>query len=231
LDLKEILKEREDPIHREVFLEVDRYIYSGNLASFLTIWGHKTCSFLRKFDKPGCTVLDLGCGPGYHFRYVKKASIIGLDNMSEMVKLARETAMLYGSRCRIVEGDIFENPLPENSVDSVISSGVFEHLLPLQKALDETRRVLKPGRELILLQPCEGPVYRLGRKLTTGRYIEKKMGIDYQAYLDSEHVHECGYLLKRVGWTFRLDQIIGIPFGLPIISVNAFVAARFINDN
>jgi len=225
--IQESLEAREDSIQREVFLEVDKYIYSSGLAKLLTVWGHRVCAKLRKFGGPGDKVLDLGCGPGYHFRFIRKATFIGMDNMPEMVSEARETAKAYGSRCRIVEGDIFDNPLPDDSVDSIVSSGVFEHLLPLEKALSETKRVLRPGGELILLQPCEGPLYRLGRKLTTGRYIEKKMGIDYQAYLDTEHVHRCGDLLRQVGEVFKFDKMVGIPFGVPIISINALVAVRY----
>ena len=227
MNTEEILRTREDPIHRQIFLEVDKYIYSSGFAKFLTVWGHQVCSKLRKFDRKDCTVLDLGCGPGYHFRYIKKATIVGMDNMPEMVETARQTAEFYRERCKIVEGDIFDNPLPDGSVDSIVSSGVFEHLLPLEVALSETKRVLKTGGELILLQPCEGPLYRLGRKLTTGRYIKRKMGVDYQKYLDTEHVHECSDLLGQVSKVFGFDKALGIPFGIPLISINAFVAVRF----
>jgi len=226
---EEILRHRrrEAPRHKQAFLEVDEYIYSGGLAGLLTVWGHWMCARLRKFDRPGYKVLDLGCGPGRHFRFIKEANFIGMDNMPEMLERARKAAEPYGERGKVLEGDIFENPLPDNSMDSIASLGVFEHLLSLEKALSETKRVLKPGGELILVQPCEGPLYRLGRKFTTQRYIEKKLGVNYQEYIETEHVNRCGEVLKRAKTVFKFDRIVGIPFWTPIISINAFMVVRY----
>lgn len=208
---------------RDVFLEVDRYIYSNWLTNFLTRWGHQAVARLRRFDLYSSTVLDLGCGPGVHFDYVKRAKVVGLDLLPEMVNKAR-------GKARIVQGDMFNLPFRDGSIPSMVSSGVLEHIDPLDGVLQEIKRALMPSGELILLQPCEGWLYELGRKMTTGRHVKKMFGIDYRKYLQTEHLQECRPLLEQVGQVLHLDRIMGVPFPTSWISVNAFVAVRYTKE-
>ena len=101
--------------------------------------------------KPGEMVLDLGCGAGIDTLLAARAvgpegRAVGLDMTPEMVGRARENALLMGlENARIQEGLVEENPLPDGSVDVVISNGVLNLSTRQSRVLAEAFRVLRPG--------------------------------------------------------------------------------------
>src|SRR5688500_12696344 len=80
--------------------------------------------------RSGETVLDLGCGAGIDPRRAARAvrpdgRAIGLDMAPEMVTRARRNAESAGlTNVEILEGTIEQIPLPDESLDVVISNGV-----------------------------------------------------------------------------------------------------------
>lgn len=213
-------------LDRKVFIEVDRYIYKNILTRTITLLGHRYCSWLRQFDSPGCLVADLGCGTGMHFRYITKANYLGVDIIPEMLDAAK--VAIDSTRGQLLKADLFDLPIENNSVDSIISSGVLEHLVPLSKAISESHRILKSGGEFIFLQPCEGPVYLLGRWLVPGRHIKKTLGVDYNKYLVNEHIHSYQGILSELRRFFRIDKLWGVPFFVPNVATNIYIAGRCI---
>jgi ubiquinone/menaquinone biosynthesis C-methylase UbiE len=99
----------------------------------------------------GETVLDLGSGAGADVlisarRVGKSGRAIGLDMTDEMVELARANAAEAGvPNVEFVKGYIEEIPLPDNSVDVVISNCVINLAADKRKVLAEAARVLRPG--------------------------------------------------------------------------------------
>ena len=99
----------------------------------------------------GETVLDLGSGAGTDVlisasRVGQTGKAIGLDMTDEMLALARANAAAAGvTNVEFVKGHIEEIPLPEASVDVVISNCVINLSGDKQQVLHETARVLKPG--------------------------------------------------------------------------------------
>ena len=209
-------------IHKDIYLETDRYIYSNWLTRSITLLGHRVCAGLRRFDASGNLVLDIGCGSGIHFRYIRNANFIGIDSMPEMIERSKRN--LSDHRGSILEMDLYQIALPNHSVDSIIASGILEHLDKLEGALVEIDRVLKVRGELIVLQACEGLLYRLGRRFTTQRHT----GPDYKEYLRREHIHSCWEVLDLLGKNFRQDKLVGVPFGIPSIELNAYIAGRYV---
>ena len=101
--------------------------------------------------KPGEVVLDLGCGAGIDTILAALAvgpggRVVGVDMTPEMVERARQHASLAGAKnVEIREGVMEDLPLPDASVDVVVSNGVLG-LSPRQsRALAEVTRVLRPG--------------------------------------------------------------------------------------
>ncbi len=207
-------------IEEEAFIKTDQYIYKNPITRFITNLGHKTCTKLRK--NKNCPVLDLGCGAGDHFPYIQNQQIIGLDISQKLLSQAQKKY----PHAQLINGNIFNPPFKKESIKSIISFAVLEHLSPLEKALEQINHVLSKDGEFIFAIPTEGFLYRLGRKLTTQRYIEKTTGIDYEKLLKKEHVNQCVDVLKCVKRYFYLKQLRGVPFFIPNINLNFVIVGR-----
>jgi arsenite methyltransferase len=99
----------------------------------------------------GETVLDLGSGAGADVlisarRVGPSGRAIGLDMTDEMLELARSNASAAGvGNAEFVKGYIEEIPLPDNTVDVVISNCVINLAADKARVLREVGRVLRPG--------------------------------------------------------------------------------------
>jgi len=101
--------------------------------------------------KPGETVLDLGSGGGIDVllsarRVGPAGKAYGLDMTDEMLALARANQRKAGvANVEFLKGEIENIPLPDNSVDVIISNCVINLSGDKDKVLREAFRVLKPG--------------------------------------------------------------------------------------
>jgi ubiquinone/menaquinone biosynthesis C-methylase UbiE len=101
--------------------------------------------------KPGETVLDLGSGGGIDVLLSAKrvgptGKAYGLDMTDEMLALARENQQRAGvTNVEFLKGEIENIPLPDNSVDVIISNCVINLSADKDRVIAEAFRVLKPG--------------------------------------------------------------------------------------
>ena len=101
--------------------------------------------------KPGETVLDLGSGGGIDVLLSAKrvgptGKAFGLDMTDEMLALANENKVKSGvQNVEFLKGEIENIPLPDNSVDVIISNCVINLSANKDRVLQEALRVLKPG--------------------------------------------------------------------------------------
>jgi arsenite methyltransferase len=104
--------------------------------------------------RSGETVLDLGSGGGIDVllsarRVGPTGKVYGLDMTDEMLSLARENQRKAGIRnVEFRKGDIEAIPLPDNTVDVIISNCVINLATDKDRVLAEAFRVLKPGGRL-----------------------------------------------------------------------------------
>jgi arsenite methyltransferase len=102
----------------------------------------------------GETVLDLGSGGGIDVllsarRVGPTGKAYGLDMTDEMLELARENAHNAGAtNVEFLKGLIEEVPLPDSSVDVIISNCVINLSTDKPKVIAEMQRVLRPGGRL-----------------------------------------------------------------------------------
>src|SRR5208337_3099537 len=103
---------------------------------------------------PGETVLDLGSGGGIDVllsarRVGPGGKAYGLDMTDEMLALANENKRKAGAEnVEFLKGQIESIPLPDNSVDVIISNCVINLSANKDRVLSEAFRVLKPGGRL-----------------------------------------------------------------------------------
>jgi arsenite methyltransferase len=104
--------------------------------------------------RPGETVLDLGSGGGIDVllaarRVAPGGTAYGLDMTDEMLALARRNAAQAGvANATFIKGEIEAIPLPDASVDVVISNCVINLSTEKPRVFAEIARVLRPGGRL-----------------------------------------------------------------------------------
>jgi SAM-dependent methyltransferase len=114
----------------------------------------------------GCTapavVLDVGCGDGTAASMAAERNpghhLIGLDWSADALKHARRLGLTLAQAGVEPPG----MPIADRSADVVIMSELIEHLIDTDSALDEVRRVLKPGGSLLLSTPNLAAWYNRG---------------------------------------------------------------------
>lgn len=107
--------------------------------------GEKMMSLL---DLPtGHTVLDAGCGTGWFSQRWRQLGqqVIALDLSPDMLQQAEKMQAAH----RYLAGDIEHLPLADNSVDLTWSNLAVQWCSDLRRALDECRRVTRPGGKVI----------------------------------------------------------------------------------
>lgn len=106
---------------------------------------------------PGETVLDLGSGGGIDCLIAARAvgptgRVVGVDFLPEMIERATRAAAAMGlDTVQFVEGEIEALPMPDASVDVVISNGVINLSPRKVRVLAEAFRVLRPSGRLTVV--------------------------------------------------------------------------------
>lgn len=95
----------------------------------------------------GKNVLEVGLGYGTVGLKIAQAGAhyTALDIAEKPVKMMKHRLQLYGLQGVVLQGSMLECPLSNESQDIVVSIGCFHHTGNMQKCVDETYRVLKPG--------------------------------------------------------------------------------------
>lgn len=100
------------------------------------------------------TVLELGCGSGTNFGFYNRADVSRLHALEPapgMMKRARQTAeaLQMSDQISFIEAGAEALPLDDNSIDTAVMTFVLCTIPDWQSALDEVRRVLKPGGQVL----------------------------------------------------------------------------------
>jgi tRNA (uracil-5-)-methyltransferase TRM9 len=99
-------------------------------------------------------LLNIGCGHGADFIPFKEGfELYGVDFSAEMLRLAARYAAKNGFRTNLTQADMRRLPYPDDFFDWAIAVASLHHLPgPTEhiKALEELRRVIKPGGESLI---------------------------------------------------------------------------------
>jgi arsenite methyltransferase len=122
---------------------------SGAVASFAGVGNPHVRSNLQ----PGETVLDLGSGAGLDaliagWQVGPTGRVVGVDLNPVMCTKAQAHVAASGLRMECRQGAMENIPLPDASVDVVISNGVINLSFRKRRVIEEIFRVLRPGGRL-----------------------------------------------------------------------------------
>lgn len=145
------------------YLKNDQYKDSSNLDSRVAIhqrfsmnrYGWMNWVFDRLLELPeDAKILELGCGPGYLWqeninRIPAGWSITLSDLSSGMLDAAWRNLVVTGRAFQFKEIDAQSIPFEDNTFDAVIANHMLYHVPDRPKAIEELKRVLKPGGRLI----------------------------------------------------------------------------------
>ena len=134
----------------------NRHWFRNNRSKFRMRW-ENTLRLLQ----PGSSdvLVDLGCASGEHTLRLAPmvARAIGVDFSPDAIRIARENAVLQGSKAEFVQGDVSDlSVFAAQSIDKVLALDLVEHVEDkvLAKMLEEVWRILKPGGRLVIYTPC-----------------------------------------------------------------------------
>jgi len=157
---------------------------------------------------PGEIVLDLGSGGGIDVLLSAKrvgptGKVYGLDMTDEMLELARENQRKAGlTNVEFLKGEIEEIPLPDNSVDVIISNCVINLAADKDRVLAEAFRVLKPGGRLaisdIVVRGPVPPEIRLSVELWIGCVAGALEESEYRDKLALAGFHDIDLVPTRI---------------------------------
>ncbi|MBI2267284.1 MAG: arsenite methyltransferase [Armatimonadetes bacterium] len=143
----------------------------------------------------GETILDLGSGGGIDVllsarRVGSSGKVYGLDMTDEMLSLARENQQRAGiENVEFLKGTMEEIPLPDNSVDVVISNCVINLSTDKDRVAGEIFRVLRPGgrlavTDIVLYRELPASLQR-SLELWAGCLVGALQVDDYRARLEA----------------------------------------------
>jgi len=166
---------------------------------------------------PGQTVLDLGSGGGLDVllsarRVGPTGKAYGLDMTPEMLALARRNQAEAGvENAEFLLGTIEHVPLPDSSVDVIISNCVINLAADKDVVLREAFRVLRPGgrlavSDIVLLKPLPEAAQRAMR-LWTGCVAGALLDTDYVAKLTAAGFAEADVEVTRRYERTDLDDL------------------------
>ena len=144
----------------------------------------------------GKDVLDIASGGGYGSAMLATgaASVIGVDISEHAVEHAR--ARHPGKNLKFIKGDCANIPLPDSSVDLVVSFETIEHRNELEQMMKEIKRVLRKNG-LLLISSSDKFNYSVEPNYKNPRHVNELFEEGLKAIMGSYFSH-CTYYMQRI---------------------------------
>lgn len=198
--------------------------------------------------EPGQVVLDLGSGGGIDVllsarRVGPSGKVYGLDMTPEMLELAKQNQAEAGiENVEFLLGTIEDIPLPDNSVDVIISNCVINLSADKDQVFREAHRVLRPGGLFavsdVILRHAISPRLQGLMALWTGCIAGALVDVDYESKLEAAGFHSIEIqptlihdrvAIERWAQNLEIPEDIDLPATFDQMDgavANAFIRAR-----
>ena len=163
--------------------------YFNNTRTYTWSWINETINDLPE----NSTICDIGCGNGRNMNN-KKYNFIGIDNSTELLKICQNKNL------NVLQGDMCNIPLTDNSVDCVMCIAAFHHLSTPErrkKSLQEMKRITKPNGKIII------SVWSITQPKKTRR--------EFHEYGDTiVKWNQYGKIYNRYYYIFKINEILNL---------------------
>lgn len=107
----------------------------------------------QMYIRPGEQVLDIGVGTGLALpSYPSHARVVGIDLSEGMLRRARRRILQHDLKgVNLALGNALELPFPDHTFDHVLLSHVVTVVSDPVKLIEETRRVTRPGGQIVII--------------------------------------------------------------------------------
>ena len=193
-------------------------------------------------------ILDFGCGDGqavYHYRKMGLGAF-GVDIVNKYdsaQKLCKEEWLFKEDEdiFRTIDMDSYRLPFDDNTFDFVVSDQVFEHVQNWPQALEEIKRVLKPGGSALHVfpsryRPIEGhilvplagifqgyPYLAFWAFLGIRNSFQQQLSWKKVAALNYEYLRNCTTYYRKV----KIKELVTAEFGNVIFVEGIFIEHQF----
>ena len=159
--------------------------------------------------KPGCRILELGCGTGDMWEdnkgLLEQAAEVVLTDFSEgMVETVRRTlGRISNLSCQVA--DIQEIPLGDDSFDIVIANMMLYHVPQLEKGLSEVKRVLRDNGTFYCATYGENGIVAYISGLLKDLGVEDKLNRSFTLQNGSDHLGRFFNCVRRLDYEDALE--------------------------
>ena len=202
-------------------------------------------NIVRRLPDRRVKAIDVGCGDGFFTKLLAEtqSEVTGIDNSDAYLKEAKDKSGNIGN-IRFVKGDVGELPFEDGSVDVVWSAHSMHSYPDIKKALQEFRRVLRPGGLLAVLESDNIHSVLLSwppdLELAVRQAEHREIG-DEDSYIGTYFPRFAMRLFEEAGFTsFEREQFMITRFGSATETLNTFVelylkdllerSAKFLTD-
>jgi len=147
-------------------------------------------------------VLDFGCGGGWLTKALSdfNCEIIGIDIAKSLVANSRKVNPNHN----FLVANCMKLPFDGGSFDLIIGMGILHHL-NIRDALHECHRVLKPGGQILFMEPnAMNLLMAIGRKIIPSEIHTKDEKPIYSSYVLRE-LSSAGYILYQIKYLFPIS--------------------------
>jgi ubiquinone/menaquinone biosynthesis C-methylase UbiE len=141
--------------------------------------------------KPNSSVLDIGFGTGFPLteialRFGKSCTIYGIDPWKQAIERTRRKLEFYQiTNVKLIEGVAEQIPLPNRSIDLIISNNGINNVSDINRVFTECARILKPGGQFVMTMNTDLTMFEFYTKF---EQVLKELNLHQEVEAMHEHI-------------------------------------------